>query len=124
MNIVDFIPQGEKNAVTRGYLQTVTNLSDREVRRAIAEKRKAGVPILASKTGGYFIAENIEQIEEYLKWIDSYNTSYYFDFLSLRKMVVESKGQKLVKVRQHFRKLGMEISENQLSMNELYKEVL
>lgn len=124
MNIVDCIPQGEKNAVTRVYLQTVTNLSDREVRRAIAEKRKEGVPILASKTGGYFIAENIEQIEEYLKWIDSYNTSYYFDFLPLRKMVVESKGQKLVKVRQHFRKLGMEIPENQLSMNEIYKEVL
>lgn len=124
MNIVDFIPKGEKNAVSRGYLRTVTNLSDRDVRRAIAEQRKSGVPILASKTGGYFIAENIEQIEEYLKWIDSYNTSYYFDFLPLRKMVVESKGQKLVKVRQHFRRLGMEIPENQLSMNEIYKEVL
>lgn len=124
MDILTFIPKGEKNAVSRNHLRTVTNLSDREVRRAIAEKRKSGVPILASKHGGYFIAENIEQIEEYLKWIDSYNTSYYFDFLPLRKMVVESKGQKLVKVRQHFRKLGMTIPENQLSMNEIYKEVL
>lgn len=102
----------------------MTQLSDRGIRREIAEKRKAGVPILASRSGGYFIAENIEQIEEFLKWIDSYSTSYYFDFLELRKIVIESKGQRLVKVREHFRKLGMEIPENQISMNELYKEVL
>lgn len=124
MNIVDFIPYGEENAVSRGYLKAMTQLSDRGIRREIAEKRKAGVPILASRSGGYFIAENIEQIEEFLKWIDSYSTSYYFDFLELRKIVIESKGQRLVKVREHFRKLGMEIPENQISMNELYKEVL
>lgn len=124
MNIVDFIPKGENNAVSRGYLKAMTQLSDRGIRREIAEKRKAGVPILASRSGGYFIAENIEQIESFLKWIDSYNTSYYFDFLPLRKIVIESKGQRLVKVREHFRKLGMEIPENQIAMNELYQDIL
>lgn len=40
MNILDYIPTGHKNAVPRRWLQTTTHMSDRMVRRLIAEVNK------------------------------------------------------------------------------------
>jgi len=40
MNILDYIPTGHKNAVSRRWLQTTTHMSDRMVRRLIAEVNK------------------------------------------------------------------------------------
>ena len=40
MNIFDYIPTGHKNAVSRRWLQTTTHMSDRMVRRLIAEVNK------------------------------------------------------------------------------------
>ncbi len=37
MNIINFIPTGHKNAITRYVLQTVTHLGDRKIRELIAE---------------------------------------------------------------------------------------
>ena len=37
MNIINFIPTGHKNAITRYALQTVTHLGDRKIRELIAE---------------------------------------------------------------------------------------
>jgi len=40
MNILDYIPTGHKNAVSRRWLQTTMHMSDRMVRRLIAEVNK------------------------------------------------------------------------------------
>lgn len=40
MNILDYIPTGHKNAVSRRWLQTTTHMSDRMVRWLIAEVNK------------------------------------------------------------------------------------
>ena len=55
MNIIDLIPPGSSNAVTREYLMRETNMSDRAVRRRIEEARDNGEVIVALSTkGGYF----------------------------------------------------------------------
>ena len=55
VNIVDYIPIGKKNAVTRLKLRIATGMSDRSMRDAIAEAREH-TPIIADKFGrGYYI---------------------------------------------------------------------
>ncbi|RDU25039.1 hypothetical protein [Anaerosacchariphilus polymeriproducens] len=55
MNILDYIPEGRENAVTREYLVNATGMSDREVRREIQEARERTVIINLSNGNGYFI---------------------------------------------------------------------
>ena len=62
MNIIDFIPQGKENAVTRSYLATVLGLPDRTVRRLIEDARNEGA-FICNDGEGYFIATEIGEIE-------------------------------------------------------------
>lgn len=53
MGISELIPFGHDNTVSRGYLTSVTRMSDRDVRKSIAEDVLAGEMII--NTGqGYF----------------------------------------------------------------------
>mgnify|MGYP006928125661 CR=1 FL=1 len=58
MRILDYIPTGHKNAVTRQMLSTLTHLSDRKMRDAISEANAKGGPdelIINLQDGkGYF----------------------------------------------------------------------
>lgn len=45
MNIINFIPTGHKNAITRYALQTVTHLGDRKIRELIAEVNANDNPV-------------------------------------------------------------------------------
>lgn len=56
-DILDYIPIGKENAVTRQYLCCKTGLTDRDVRHEIHEARKR-VPVLNMQDGvGYFIPD-------------------------------------------------------------------
>lgn len=64
--IVGFIPIGARNAVSREYLVSVTGLSDRDVRRQIAEARHI-IPIINQSDGnGYYIPDT-DKMEERLE---------------------------------------------------------
>ncbi len=66
--IVEFIPVGKENAVTRGYLREVTGWNDRLVRKRIAEARKAGLLIINDQDGnGYYFADNIDEVRKQYK---------------------------------------------------------
>lgn len=69
MDILDYIPTGSKNAVSRYYLCRVTGLDDRTVRDAIHAARRK-IPILNMQDGrGYFIPDmNIQYDRDLLKW--------------------------------------------------------
>ena len=57
MDILEFIPTGSENAVTRGYLCVATGLTDRKVRILIHEARRK-IPILnLQNSRGYFIPD-------------------------------------------------------------------
>lgn len=64
-DILDYIPTGHANAVTRAYLCSVTGLDDRTVRYAISQARRE-MPILNMQDGsGYFIPD-MNLLEEQL----------------------------------------------------------
>lgn len=59
MGIVDLIPTGKDNAITRGQLCSLTGLSDRAVRKLIEIARIEGAIIINAQDGkGYYISDN------------------------------------------------------------------
>lgn len=57
MNIVDYIPVGHQNAVTRKKLCILTGLSDRKVRDLIADARRETPIINQQDSKGYYIPD-------------------------------------------------------------------
>ena len=65
MNIIEYIPKGHKNAVSREYLRSILGIPDRKIRKAIAESKEQ-----IFWYNGYFRHKNIEDIpyeEDYLR---------------------------------------------------------
>ena len=63
MKITDFIGIGRENAVTREQLAATLGISDRRVRRLIADARHKGVPIINMQDGkGYYISEDPKEL--------------------------------------------------------------
>lgn len=53
MNIIEYIPMGHDNPISRAELYYRTGIDDREIRDAIRAARKAG-EIIISDAAGYF----------------------------------------------------------------------
>lgn len=56
-SIYDLLPEGQKNALSRRELIALTGMSDRALRKAIADERRAGALILSNVEygrSGYF----------------------------------------------------------------------
>lgn len=69
MNIIDYIPYGQKNAVSRTSLRVQTGLNDRAIRELIGQARRE-TPILNTQNGeGYFIPlpSEMHLVERWLK---------------------------------------------------------
>ena len=56
--IVDYIPKGKDNKISRQRLVLCTGLPDRSVRRLISAARADGHAIVGDPNGGYYMAEN------------------------------------------------------------------
>ncbi len=55
--IVDYIPKGKENKISRQSLMLCTGLPDRSVRRLISAARAEGHAIVGDPDGGYYMAE-------------------------------------------------------------------
>lgn len=67
MNILDFIPTGKENAISREALVFKTGVCDREVRKLIEDERINGAMIVSfSDSKGYYIATREEEISHYV----------------------------------------------------------
>ncbi len=105
MNLLDFIPKGKENAVSRSELAIKTGLDDRTIRNEIKRLVKRGVPILSSShTRGYWLSDNLDEIESYIKETDNRRKSLYFTTLALRKEFYRRKGIKVTVVKEHIRR--------------------
>lgn len=65
MDIIEYIPKGHENAVSREYLRSILGLPDRAVRRAISESKEQ-----IFWYNGYFRHKNKKDIpyeEDYLR---------------------------------------------------------
>lgn len=66
--IVNYIPYGHNNAISRQTLCSLTGMTDRTVRRKIEEARRAGALIENEQDGrGYFQSINLDKIERQYK---------------------------------------------------------
>lgn len=75
VNILDYIPIGHDNAISRCDLRQLTKLSDRDMRHAIEHARYAGAPVI-NNGHGYFIPdsddlEDVHQCREYMHAMSS-----------------------------------------------------
>lgn len=107
INLLDYIPEGKENAVTKEYLMRMTGWDDRTVRREIKRLVKEGVPILSSSHHkGYWISNNLDELGKFIKETDNRRHSLYNTTLKLRKYYYDKKDIKVVIVQEHMRKVG------------------
>ena len=66
LNIVDFIPIGHKNAISRKELCRRTGLTDRKVREQISKARETTCICNMSDGAGYYIPEQLAEITDYI----------------------------------------------------------
>ena len=69
MDIVDYIPFGRENAVTRTQLRIMTGMNDRKIRDKISEARRDTVILNMQDSKGYFrpLPEERHLVEAYDK---------------------------------------------------------
>ena len=90
MSIVDFIPRGRENAVTRAELVARLNLPDRTIRNMIEAARKNGALILNDQTGaGYYISEDLGELKRQLRRNDNRAMSVLVQNVHLRRKIEE-----------------------------------
>ena len=88
MNIIDYIPKGKANAISRKNLCNLTRLSDREVRERIANERRYTV-ILSCDLGGYYLPtkEDTEEVKQYLNRESKRARSIFYSLKSARDWI-------------------------------------
>lgn len=87
MVIVDLLPRGKENAISTTALLQVSGAANvRELRKMVANERKAG-EIIASSNNGYFIPADLKEIEEFVHTLDSKARSIMVALQSARKLL-------------------------------------
>lgn len=91
MNIINHIPEGCENAVSRKHLCNVTGLSDRIVRKLIEEARRETIIISNADGSGYWIypefptAHEEMLLRKYVKQQESRAKSIFYALYPARK---------------------------------------
>ncbi len=67
ISIIDYIPRGKENAISREKLSQITGLSDRKMRQEIANARRDTCIINNQDNKGYYIPDNKEEVRRYIK---------------------------------------------------------
>lgn len=66
MNILEFIPYGRENAIKRRNLRELLGVTDRDMRRLLAEARKEAVILNLQDGQGYYRPTNREELYSYI----------------------------------------------------------
>lgn len=77
-SIYDLLPVGAENAVSRRQLSAITGIPDRQLRRRIAEERRAGLLILSSTAevgGGYFRAADVQELRRWVAMMTAHTNA-------------------------------------------------
>lgn len=91
VNIIDYIPTGKDNGVTRRQLCIQTGLSDRIVRKLISLERRKTVIINEQNGNGYYIpgAEDIRELQLYCRQEENRAKSIFWSLRAARKALKE-----------------------------------
>lgn len=106
MELLELIPYGKENAVSREYLSKLTGWDGRKVRWEIKRLLKNGEHILSSSSAkGYWRSDDPDEIEKFLRESDKRRQTEALTVQPLRFYVAKEKGYDLVPVRAHYRKV-------------------
>lgn len=92
MNIVDFLPVGEANAITMKELVFLLGCSKREARALIYEARCEGAVICSnpdSLKGGYFLPQNDDEVKRFIMFAEHRINSTKSAIKSAKKFLKE-----------------------------------
>lgn len=93
MNIIDFIPKGHKNAISRQNLCIKTGLKDRVVRALIEEARRETIIISNNDGSGYWLfpddptPEEKQMLYKFVKQQESRAKSIFYALRPARQKV-------------------------------------
>ncbi len=95
--LLEIIPVGEENAISRRELMRITGLSDRELRRQIEMERREGALILsstASNSGGYFrnTPGDAVELRRFINSMSQRGKSTFAVLKEARKVLAELEG--------------------------------
>lgn len=66
MDIINYIPKGRNNAISRTRLRIQTGLSDRAMREEISQARRCNCIINLQNGAGYYIPDTGEEIQRFI----------------------------------------------------------
>ena len=98
MDIMQFIPSGEENAISRKELVEKTGLNDRAVRENIEQARHRGRLICSAKQGGYYQPGSIEDIER-AYWSDYRRAKAILHRLKAMRHILKREGREVYEQR-------------------------
>ena len=111
MELLNLIPYGKENAVSRADLVRLTGWDGRKVRKEIKRLLRNGEHILSSSSAkGYWRSDDPDEIERFLKESDKRRRTEALTVEPLRFFVAREKGYDLVPVRAHYRKVHKQVS--------------
>jgi len=89
MNIIDYIPKGKDNAITREELVKLTGFTDRIIREQISQARRDTAIINNQDGRGYYKPSDREEIERYIKQESSRAKSIFWCLRGAKKALKE-----------------------------------
>jgi len=87
--MIDLIPFGKENAITRARLCALTGLTDRKVREKISQLRRHYVIINDQSGRGYYRTNDVEEIRRYVRQEEARLKSIGWSLRAARKKLRE-----------------------------------
>lgn len=111
MELLNLIPYGKENAISRADLARLTGWDDRKVRDEIKRLLRNGEHILSSSSAkGYWRSDDPNEIERFLSESDKRRRTEALTVEPMRLFVARAKGDDLILVRAHYRRVRKQIS--------------
>lgn len=111
MELLNLIPYGKENAISREDLSKLTAGTNRRVRDEIKRLMRNGERILSSSSAkGYWRSDDPDEIERFLKESDNRRRTEALNVEPLRFFVAKSKGEDLISVRAHYGRIHKQAS--------------
>ena len=115
MDILQYIPHGKENAISRGELSRLLKKSDRQARKLIEQERQRGIPILSSSKGeGYWLSEDISEIRAFLKESENRIKTEKRNTTAIKRRYDAETNARYTTVSEHKRRLGDDYVEGQI----------
>lgn len=94
VRILNIIPFGKENAISRELLKTYTDMSDRKIRQIIHELRISG-QIICSDSGckGYWRPTKRKEVEDFIEQMESYGKQCFLASKSARQYMLSHEDQ-------------------------------